>query len=334
MALPKLFDPTRPGPGVSKNGPPKKRFFLFWELYFRKFFKLIGANVVFVLFSLPIVTVGLAEVGLTYITRNFAREKHAFIWGDFIATIKKNWKQALPIGFINFLFELFLIYDIYYYSHLQVESSLSRILVTAIAMLLFVVFTFMRYYIPLMLITFKLTVKQLYKNALIFAFVAVWQNLLISVGIGIYYFFVGSNLLGFLNALQQKPVDEQVMAAYFSIFLFLFIIYLLFFPAFRSFLIQFTIFPKVKKYMIDPYYKEHPGADKEQKRALNIRDEETKKEEEAEAVFEDRGRTADYSPKTKKQDLPPIPKQYSEREMRRFNAKRRKGQDGDDDGTI
>lgn len=334
MALPKLFDPTRPGPGISKNGPQKKRFFLFWELYFRKFFKLIGANVLYVLFSLPVVTVGLAEVGLTYVTRNFAREKHAFIWADFIATIKKNWKQALPIGFINFLFEFFLIYDIYYYSHLKVESSFSRILVTAIAMLLFVVFTFMRYYIPLMIITFKLTVKQLYKNALIFAFAAVGQNLLISLGIGVYYFFVGVNVLGCYYAEQQQPVDEQMVAGYYSVFFILFVIYLLFFPAFRSFLIQFTVFPKVQKYMIDPYYKEHPGADKEQKRALNIRDEETKKEEEAEAVFEDRGRTADYLPETKKQDLPPIPKQYSEREMRRFNEKRRKQQQGDEDGTI
>ena len=86
--------------------------------------------------------------------------------------------------------------------------------------------------------------------------------------------------------------------------------------------------------MIDPYYKEHPGADKEQKRALNIRDEETVQQDAAEAVFEDRGRTADYAPETKKQDLPPIPKQYSEREMRRFNEKRRRQQDEDDDGTI
>ena len=32
------------GPGVSKDAPEKKRFFLFFELYFRKFWKMIELN--------------------------------------------------------------------------------------------------------------------------------------------------------------------------------------------------------------------------------------------------------------------------------------------------
>ena len=318
----KLFNPAKPGPGVSKNGPQKKRFFLFWELYFRKFGKLIQANLIYVLFSLPLVTVGLADVGLTYITRNFTREKHAFVWSDFVDTIKKNWKQALPIGLLNTLMEIVLLVDVYYYSHLNIESSVTRVVVTAIAMLLLVVFTFMRYYIPLMIVTFKLNWKQMYKNALIFAFVNVFPNLLITLFVGVFYYLVYAALFT-----ANYPL-LAVMVLY----------YLFFFPAFRSFLIQFCIFPKVKKHMIDPYYEEHPQEDHAQKQALGIQDEVMEKKAREEAVFEDRGRTDSYLSEEEAKNLPAIPKQYSEREMRRFRDSQRrarnKNDDADDDGTI
>lgn len=321
MAFPKLFNPSKPGPGVSKNGPQKKRFFLFWELYFRKFWKLIQVNLIYILFSLPIVTVGLAEAGITYITRNYVREKHAFVWGDFVDTIKKNWKQALPMGLLNFVFEIVLLIDIYYYSQLDIESSATRIAMTAIAMLLFLIFTFMRYYIPLMIVTFKLSWKQIYKNALIFAFAGMLPNLLISLVVGWFYFLLVA----------------AIYTTNFPLLALLLITYVLFFPSFRAFLVQFCIFPKVKKHMIDPYYKEHPEEDHEQRQALNIPDEYIEQKAKEEAVFVDRGRTDSYAePEEKKEDLPPIPKQYSEREMRRFreSQRRARGEDADDDGTI
>ena len=313
MAFPKFFNPTKEGPGVSKNAPQKKRFFLFWELYFRKFFKLIQANFLFLLFSLPVVTVGLAEVGLTYITRNYAREKHAFVWGDFVDTIKKNWKQALPIGLINLIGLGVLAFNIDFYR--------SHAIMCAVAMLMFLVFTFMRYYIPLMIITFKLSWKQLYKNALIFAFVAIFRNLLITAVLAIFYLLAAASVL---SLLQGAIIPLIVMGT----------VYLLFFPAFRAFLIQFVIFPKVQELMIDPYYRDHPNEDRAQKQALNIPDAETERLAEEEAVFVDRGRTDSYLNNEKKQDLPPMPKQYSEREMRRWGDSLLRARGEDDDDTI
>ncbi len=321
MAFPKFFNPSKPGPGVSKNAPKKKRFFLFWELYFRKFFKLIQANLLFILFSLPVVTVGLAEAGLTYITRNYVREKHAFLWGDFVDTIKKNWKQALPIGFINLAALGILAFDVYFYLNVQTQSTTTQVLMCAFAMLLFLVCAFMRYYIPLMIITFKLSWKQLYKNALIFSFVAIFRNLLITAVLAIFYVL---SVASILSLLQGAFIPIVVMAT----------VYLFFFPAFRSFLIQFVIFPKVQELMIDPYYRDHPNEDRAQKQALNIPDEETTRLAEEEAVFVDRGRTDSYLNDDKKQDLPPMPKQYSEREMRRFNDSLRRARGEDDDDTI
>ena len=110
-----LFDYNKPGPGVDKNGPQKKGIVIFFELYFRKFWKLILANLLYVLVSLPVVTTGFANAGLTYITRNFVREKHAFIYSDFMDTIKKNWKQALPLGLLNLVFGAIIAFDVYFF---------------------------------------------------------------------------------------------------------------------------------------------------------------------------------------------------------------------------
>jgi hypothetical protein len=57
-------------------------------------------------------------------------------------------------------------------------------------------------------------------------------------------------------------------------------------PAFRAFLIQFNVFPEIKKYIIDPYYNEHPDEDIEKRRNLGLLDDD---EEEDESVFEDKG---------------------------------------------
>jgi uncharacterized membrane protein YesL len=50
-----FFDYSRPGPGVDVNAPPKKPFFRFWELYWRKFSRFILLNMLVFLFFLPIV---------------------------------------------------------------------------------------------------------------------------------------------------------------------------------------------------------------------------------------------------------------------------------------
>lgn len=50
------------GPGVSKNAPKKKGIFLFFEVLYRKFFKLVKANVIYVLESIPFLAIGIFAV--------------------------------------------------------------------------------------------------------------------------------------------------------------------------------------------------------------------------------------------------------------------------------
>ncbi len=258
---------NKPGAGVRKDAPQKKEFVRFFEIYVRKFWKLVTANLIYLLFSLPIVTCGLADAGLTYITRNFAREKFAFVWEDFVDTIKKNWKQALPIGIINLVITGILLFDILFFS--STGEGVTGVLMLAVIFFISLVFIFMRYYIPLLTITFKLSIKQIYKDSLLLAVAGMKRNFLITL------------VLAALYGLAYALININVVVGLVIVVL----VVLFLFPAFRSFLIQFCIFPVVKKHIIDPYYREHPEEDIEKRRGLNL--ETDSGEEEEEAIFED-----------------------------------------------
>ena len=107
---------NKPGPGVAKNSTTnKKAVFAFLELYFEKFRKLLVANLLYVIVALPVITTGLAQAGLAYVTRNFVRRKHVFLPGDFIDTIKKNWQQSLAAGIFEMAVSALLIMDVYFF---------------------------------------------------------------------------------------------------------------------------------------------------------------------------------------------------------------------------
>lgn len=319
-----LFDYTKEGPGVSKNGPKKRPFVVFFEIYGRKFWNLISAGLWYLLVNLPLVTRGWAEAGLTYITRAYSREKHAFVREDFFESIRKNRGQAFACGLINLLVTGLLFFNMGYYlfglnpglygllgldtSSLQpMDPGILDYVVMATTMLGYVIFTWMKYYIPFLVITFRLKTKQIYKNAFIFAVAGLKPNLLISVVlIAMYALAVG------LVLLIPHPLCLAIVL----------LLGLLLLPAFRSLLIQFCIFPTVRRLMIDPYYRDNPQADKQARLDLNLDVEETEQTPE-EPVFSDE-RPAEPEPTS-------FPKQYSDRELRRFNARRTHAGDEEDD---
>ena len=323
------MDVTKEGPGVSKNEPRKRGFFVFMEIYGRKFWNLVVAGLLWVLVSLPIVTRGWADAGLTFITRNYARQKHAFIKEDFFETIKKNRGPALLCGIINLLVTGIILFNIGFYVMQTVPNLVYTLLFLAqpekpleaaelglldmislgCAMLAYTLFTWMKYYIPFLVITFKLNLKQVYKNAFLFAVAGLKRNLLISVIlIAVYALMVGIFLL------IPTPITLVILV----------LLALLFLPAFRSFLIQYNIFPEIKRLMIDPYYAANPDADKQARLDLNLEIEEAAS---APKAVED---TPVFSDERLVPEEPNIPKQYSEREMRRFSNRVHKANDDDD----
>ena len=272
-----LFNYAKEGPGVAKNAPKKRAFFAFMDIYGRKFWKLAVAGLLWALTALPIVTRGWADAGLTFITRNYSREKHAFIKEDFFETVKKNRKTALIIGIINLIVTGILIYNLVLLIPVMIpglyalfgvaaedipaarDLSTIEMVILALSLMGYVTFTWMKYYIPFLMITFKLSIKQVYKNAFLFAGANMKVNLIVSAILIAVYAVLGGILLLFPNIFV------------FAVMLMLCVSVV---PAFRSFLIQYSIFPAIKRLIIDPYYEANPDADKQARRDLNLEVEE------------------------------------------------------------
>lgn len=104
-----MFNYSKPGPGIEKEEQQKRRFFLFFELFFRKFWKLIQLNLLYILFWIPPLiagtlltpynatlaylafflvgtfTAGPATAGAIYILRNLPRKRQCFYCQTFPA---------------------------------------------------------------------------------------------------------------------------------------------------------------------------------------------------------------------------------------------------------
>jgi uncharacterized membrane protein YesL len=214
-----IYKMNSPGPGVPKDGKPKSGFKLFFDIFIRKFGSLMKVNLLFFLFNLPaiflltivsqlvfayeipgdqtasltskfilsvigicipLVTVGPAQAGFTYVLRNFAREEHAFVWGDFKDHALKNLRQSAIVCLIDLIVVSILGFGLSTYVKMA-ASSFPAQLASAFLMFAIVLFLMMHMYIYPIMVTFKLSIKQIYKNALIFSIAKFIPNLLILV---------------------------------------------------------------------------------------------------------------------------------------------------------
>ncbi len=251
MGLFSFINYDKEGPGVSKNEPEKKKFARFFELYFRNFWKLATLSLLHVLISIPVLTSGLSAIGTANVTRNLSRGKHSFGSQDFFDTIKKNWKQGLGVGILNLIITALLAFDLWYF--FGTEGTVGTVLL-GVAIFLIFVFTVMKYYMPLLIITFSLTTKQIYKNCFKFVFINLPKNLLILL------VEILSAAVAVLGVIYGGHIGVALIS----------VLSVLVYPAFRAFLIQFVIFDCIRKHMIDPYYAEHPDADIQKRLDLGL----------------------------------------------------------------
>ena len=260
----------KPGPGVSKDEPPKAAPIRFFEIFWRKLSKLVQLNLIFVIPTLvacvlmvliylcpthfgivisgvtqidgwatfvtplPLILLSPFTAGLTFVTRNFAREEHAFVWSDFWDAVKGNWKYFLLNGLINYVVFTLLGFAVIYYYNMTASGWIYYIPLW-MCVVVAVIFLFAQYYLPIMFVTFDLKFTHAYKNALIFTAAGFGRNILITVILGALIFIA-------LNV----PLLNITLLVYVLLFLF-------FMFSFTSFLINFTIYPVIDRYLIQPY---------------------------------------------------------------------------------
>lgn len=185
-------------------------------------------------------TFGVVNVGCAYVLRNLAKGEPVFVWSDFWYAVKRNYKQAIPMGIIDALICVLLPLNIY--SMLLNSAGFFTSFMLWSNIVLFLAFFFMRYYIYVQMVTFKLSVFKIIKNSLIFTLLGIKRNLVAFLGVligvileAIFIFAFGGILLPFALAAP-----------------------LILFLSFFAYMKVFAAFAKIDQYMIKPYQKNEP----------------------------------------------------------------------------
>ena len=205
-------------------------------------------------------TFGAANAGMTYILRAYTRSEFVFLWHDFFGTVKKNFFGALALGFADLAVICLIIYSAVHYYTASMDFSYTVLFFVTFSA--GVVYFLMRFYLYILLITFKLSPVKLIKNSFILALLGIKRNVMAILGIG------ASALL--CVAILVFSVPLGITLPFFFIM------------SHCSFMACFAAYPNVKKYMIDPYYAEKDDQNKKEGKEEKI-------ELEEEPVFIDRG---------------------------------------------
>lgn len=186
---------------------------------------------------------GWLNVGSTYILRSMVRGEPVFMWSDFFYAIRRNLKQGLLLGIIDLSILALLIFDLVYFYNLIGTFAMDVMFYLIIALLL--LYTFMRFYLYLMLVTFDLPIRKLIKNAFIFAVVGIKRNFMALFGAVVLL------ILNYIVISLLGPLGLVVVV----------ILPIFYVPASLAFMAAYAAYPKIDELMIKPYKNDEEHTD-------------------------------------------------------------------------
>ena len=184
------------------------------------------------LLLIPCITItGVVTPGVAYVTRNWSRDEHAFIWSDFKDAIKENWKQSLLVSFLTSLMPIVVYMCWDFYGQLALENALMtipQVLVLMIGLIWSISVTYMH---PL-IVSYKLKFSGVMRNSLLLAIarlpfsvgirllhcvpvvIAVGLALVVNpmycvLGLFLYYLLIGFSLSRFITASFTNGVFDK-----------------------------------------------------------------------------------------------------------------------------
>ena len=247
---------------IKKDTPEKRRFWLFFEIFFGQISKLVIANFIYSIAFLPLYLgikicfavdfnsasiivlkgggidiIGLAllvislfvtfpaTLGFTYVLRNIQRREHAWLWHDFIKHTKANYFKGVINGLITLAVYYISVFAYGVYRSGIMGMGIVDHYLSILVILVVLLFTWMGFYVNTMIVTFDMKLRDIYKNAFIFAIGKLPLNLLInficiviiyvsllipliSMLLGISIMF---SLLGFITVFAVYPTIKSTM---------------------------------------------------------------------------------------------------------------------------
>ena len=227
-----MFNSSKAGRGISKEEAKKRDYFgifgrhlghitgaNFWyvltnSLFFLAAFFLFrvyfmgndGNNLVLAISSIltgknfvvpflpfvPFMLIGPFTAGYTYVIRNYAKQEPTFLISDFFEHSKRNLKQGLIVSASSVILGYLLIQAFVFYNFFFITNGLPLGVLYAISAIVFTIFIIMMFYIYPIMVTFKMSLKVIIKNAWTFTILKLPQNIIIfivlfGIDFGLFY---------------------------------------------------------------------------------------------------------------------------------------------------
>jgi uncharacterized membrane protein YesL len=149
--------------------------------------------------------------GVAYVTRNWARDEHAFIWSDMKDAMKENWKQALGLSAITSFMPLLAYLCWEFYGDLAANNWFMVVPQMFTVMIAGIWFLAITYAYP-MLVTYKMSFGTIIKNSLLLAI----GRLPLSVGVRLLH-LVPTALAFLLTLLLNSIWVPMVLFGYYML---------------------------------------------------------------------------------------------------------------------
>lgn len=214
------------------QAPPEQGARRFFFLLKNHFWKIVALNALFLLFSLPLITMPAALCGMNRVCVKLVREGNCFLWYEFWKEFKAELWKSLPFG-ILYGAELFLGY--YCLSLCISNGGMAGLLFGALGTILLLVATVGGGYVFVMLAMVSLSNRDILKNALALSGLEIKKTLGI---VGLALLFAAFLLLLYPTSLIALPV---------------------FFFAPHALAVTNIVNEAVQKHIVDPYEAAHSG---------------------------------------------------------------------------
>lgn len=179
----------------------------------------------FCLWAIPCILItGPVKAGVAYVTRNWARDEHAFVWSDFKDAVKENWKQALGVSAITSVLPI-IVYVCYQFYGNMAKDSTVFVVPQMLVLMLALVWTLALVYLYPIMVSYKVNFRTLVKNALIMAIgrlpqtVGIRLVLLVPTVVALVAFYYTGSLIAILvlagyYVIAGFALSRFVMASY------------------------------------------------------------------------------------------------------------------------
>ena len=183
-----------------------------------KSMQILYLNLLWILFSIPIFTIGASTTALHTITLKMVRNEEGYIFADFKKAFKENFKQATAIWLLVITALIILLGDIYYFAQWKNSMAivamgvfLFGVLVVVLTMLF--VFHLQAYYENTTKLTllnsFKLSIRHLPTSvALLILAICMIYGIYVSVVLMIIATLVGISLFSYVSSYLIRRIFD------------------------------------------------------------------------------------------------------------------------------